>query len=341
MRRNLRPLTSIIAAALLAMGAPALAHTDRDRPQVWFAPQGLDPTRQGAVDFAALFQPDAPWRRAAAHTQVFKFYSGWLLHAPQAEINAEVADLNRRGIAIAVETGVMNVAPNPPSGCGGLGNVEGYGTVPRAKRIAEIIEAAHGKISYIAMDEPLFYGHVYTHFAGKGQGCHSPVAEVLRLTKPTLDTFIQEFPDVVIGDVEPTVFAGTDPAWQGDLEAWVTGFRATMGRPLAFLDLDVEWWRGPAEADALYHQADSLKDRGLIGQLGVIYNGTPQDQSDAAWVQDAERHIQLVEDQLHWRPDQAIIQSWTPRPSHALPETAPDTLTHLIDAYVDHSRRDH
>lgn len=301
---------------------------------IWLAPQGLDPSRQSAVDFAALFKPHAPWKAAAARIRVFKFYSGYLLHAPQAEIDAEIADLNRRGIAIAVETGVMNVPPNPASGCGGLGNVEGYGTVARANRISRIIKAAQGQLKFIAMDEPLYYGHVYTHFAGKGQGCHSAMAQVLRLTKPTLAAFVQQFPGVVIGDIEPTVFAGTDPRWREDLAAWVTGFKRAMGRPLAFLDLDVEWWRGPREPNELFHLAEAMKARGLIGQIGVIFNGAPQDRTDAAWVQDAERHIQLVEDQLHWHPDRAIFQSWTLHPTHALPEAAPDTLTHLVDMYL-------
>jgi hypothetical protein len=320
------------ALALALWGAAQAQPEARD---IWLAPPNLGQGRASAVDCAALFKPDPPWKVAAAHTRVFKFYTGYLLSAPQAEIDAAVADLNRRGIAIAVEDGVMNVAPNPPSGGGGLGNVEGYNTVARANRIAQIVKAAHGRIRFLDMDEPFYYGHVYTHFAGKGQGCHSPVAEVLRLAKPTLDAYIAQFPDIVIGDTEPTLFVGADPAWRDDLSAWVEGFRATMGRPLAFYDLDVEWPRGTQEPDAVYHYVESLKDRGLVRQIGVIFDGAVNDTTDAAWVEDAERHIRLVEDQLHWRPDRAIFQSWQPNPTHALPETAPDTLTHLVDVYLD------
>ena len=331
-----RPWAAGLSALALALGAGTAARSAAQ--EIWFAPQGLDPHRQSAADFQDLFRPDAPWRRAAAHTRVFKFYSGYLLNAPQSVIDAEVADLNRRGIAIAVETGVMNVPPNPPTGCGGLGAVEGYGTVPRAHRIAQIIKAAHGEIRFIAMDEPLFYGHVFTHSAGKGQGCHSPVAEVLAESKPTLDAFVQEFPDIVIGDIEPTALVGTDPRWRADLSDWAAGLRDAMGRPLAFLDLDVQWLRPITEADALYHGGEALKAQGLIGQVGVIYDGTPRDTTDAAWVQDAESHVRLAEDQLRWRPDRAVIQSWMPYPTHVLPETAPDTLSHLVDAYAARSR---
>jgi hypothetical protein len=55
---------------------------------IWLAPQNLGQVRVSAVDYAALFKRDAPWKVAAAHTRVFKFYSGYLLHAPQAEIDA-------------------------------------------------------------------------------------------------------------------------------------------------------------------------------------------------------------------------------------------------------------
>jgi Fe-S cluster biogenesis protein NfuA len=320
------------AGGMMRVGDPGgFAPAGRAARDIWLAPQGLPPPLKGAVDYEALFKPDAPWKAAAAHTKVFKLYSSYVVQTPLAQISAMVADLSRRGIPIALEDGAMNMPPNPPSGCGGLGNVEGYETVARANRIAGIIKAAHGQIKFLAMDEPFYYGHVYTHFLGKGQGCHSPVAAVLQLIKPTLDAYIQQFPDIVIGDIEPTRLVGDDPYWQDDLSQWIFGFKATMGRPLAFDDLDVEWPRGTKEPDAVYHQLEVLKDMRLIGQIGVIYDGTSSDTTDAAWVQDAESHIRLIEDQLHWRVDRAIIQSWDPNPTHALPETAPDTLTHLVD----------
>ena len=112
------------------------------------------------MDHEALFRPDAPWKIAAAHTEVFKICSSYVLHAPQEQIDAMVADLNQRGIDIAIEDGAMNVPPNPASGCGGLGNVEGYNTGARVTRFAQIIKVAHGEIKFPAMDELFYYGHV-------------------------------------------------------------------------------------------------------------------------------------------------------------------------------------
>jgi hypothetical protein len=59
-----------------------------------------------------------------------------------------------------------------------------------------------------------------------------------------------------------------------------------MGRPLAFYDLDVEWPRPNAQEELLM----------------------------------AKTHVKLVEGQLKLRPDQVILQSWNPNPTHALPD---------------------
>jgi len=329
-----KSLTLALCTVALVVGA-ATAQPAAAEPEVWFAPPGLGPQRPSAADFSDLFTPEAPWKAAASHTQVFKFYSGYLLGAPQAQINAMVADLNRRHIAIAVEIGVMDVPHNPPSGCGGMGNVEGYGIAARATRISQMIKAAHGEIKYIAMDEPFYYGHYFTSAPGKGLGCHSPIEQIAQLVKPTLTNFIQEFPDVAIGEIEPTLFVGDQPNWRADLMAWATTYRATMGRPLAFYQLDVEWPRpgGAQEALAAYRAAEQLRDHGLIGEIGVIYNGTFQDKTDAAWVEDAENHTRIIEGQFKLHPDQVIFQSWNANPTHVLPETAPDTMTSLVDFY--------
>jgi hypothetical protein len=72
-----------------------------------------------------MFTPEASWKFAAAHAQVFKLYGSYLGHASQEQVNVIVADLKRRHIDIAVENGAMNVGranTHPP--CGGLGIIE-------------------------------------------------------------------------------------------------------------------------------------------------------------------------------------------------------------------------
>src|SRR5579859_4033277 len=61
--------------------------------EIWLAPQGIN---HPAVDFAALFQPDAPWKEAASHVNVFKLSTPFVLQATSEQIDAVVSDLKRR-----------------------------------------------------------------------------------------------------------------------------------------------------------------------------------------------------------------------------------------------------
>jgi hypothetical protein len=348
--KKLLCILSITAAWSIGHGVLGVAATDaqgknsgREHSEIWLAPQSLMPAPLAHdEDFMEMFTADAPWKFAAAHTQVFKLYTAFLVRSPQEQVNAVVADLNRRHIDIALENGVMNVGPantNPP--CGGLGIVEGYGTAAQAKRISEIVKAAGGTIRYIVMDEPLYYGH----YSSKPHTCHSPISVVLDQIVPTLNTYRQEFPDIVIGEVEPTRF----PAyanWQADLLTWAKGFNTATGRPLAFVQLDIPWSddgghvpgadrasKEPGDALEFYGYLQELQHQRLVGRIGIVHDGTPKDTTDAAWVEDAQNHLRVMEEKYGLRPEQDIFQSWMPRPTHALPESQPDTLTSLIDWY--------
>lgn len=78
--------------------------------EIWLAPQASIPPSPlaRAADFMDMFKPDAPWKDAASHTRVFKLYGSFVNPASQEQINAVIADLKRRGIAIGLEVGVMN-----------------------------------------------------------------------------------------------------------------------------------------------------------------------------------------------------------------------------------------
>ena len=300
--------------------------------EIWLAPQGIN---HPSVDFAALFQPDAPWKEAASHVNVFKLSTGFLLEATAEQINAVVSDLNRRGIAIALETGVINVPRNPASGCGGMGNVEGYRTVEVAEQIARKLKAAHGELKYIVMSAPLFFGHFYTGRPPRNLGCHSTVQEIMTLSKPTLSVYLREFPNIVIGEVEPTSYIDGEPTWQVDLQEWAAALRTEMERPLAFMQIDVQWDQPDAAQNAadFYKFAQQLQRQGLLGRLGIAYDGSINEKSDKAWTKAARNHVLLLERDYELRPDQAIFQSLQTNPTHSMPDNAPDTLTSLVNFY--------
>jgi hypothetical protein len=328
---------AILGVALLTLvqffGQAAASGTE-----LWLAPQASVPPSplNRAADFLEMFTPDAPWGAAAEHVKVFKLYSSFIEQAPQDQVDKIVADLNRRHIDIALEAGLMNVGPkstNPP--CGGLGLVEGYGTPAEAKNISEKFKKAGGVIRYIAMDEPLWYGHYSKGKPGGQPGCRSKIDEIVKLSEPTLSVYAEVFPGVVVGDIEPTVVA-EQPRWQEEFSALANGFRRSTGRPLAFLHLDVIWEK-PNEDRVIisfFRYTETLKRQALIGKTGIIYNGSPRESDDKTWVRSAQDHIRATEDRDGLQPDQAIIQSWAPNPTHAMPDSSPGTLTSLVKFYV-------
>ena len=56
------------------------------------------------------------------------------------------------------------------------------------------------------------------------------------------------------------------------------------------------------------------KNRHRLGGIGIIHDGTPQDKTDAAWVEDFRNHLRLMEEKSGLHPDQDIFQSWIPVP---------------------------
>ena len=126
----------------------------------WFGP--LPPLPQytgrmfiGSEDFMQLFESDAPWQSTASQIQVFKLYGEWVSNHPNdAQLKQVIADLNRRGLAIAIETG-----PLDPDGCGE--GVEGFAGVQSSLQMVRAIKSAGGMLHFIGLDEPYFYGHFY------------------------------------------------------------------------------------------------------------------------------------------------------------------------------------
>jgi hypothetical protein len=329
-----RTLLAFCLSAIAGLAVPAVARAQ----EVWLAPQAsVPPSRlHRAVDFMDMFRPDAPWGATAARVRVFKLYAPFVSAASQEQVNAIVDDLGRRHIAIALEAGPMNIGPaSTHPACGGLGLVEGYGVPAQARVIADKIKRAGGVIRYIAMDEPIWFGHYFPGKPGGQPPCHDSVGQIARLVVPTLSAYIEAFPTVTIGDIEPTAIA-EQPGWRAVMADWAKAYQATMGRPLAFIHLDVAWARPAAAKTALdmFAFSESLKQQGLVEKVGIIYDASDSDLGDVAWVREAHAHIRFLEMDNGLRPDQVIFQSWMTSPTHALPETAPDTLTGLANAYI-------
>jgi hypothetical protein len=307
---------AFLPAAALAI-QPGAASPDT---LYWFAPLPPMPERPGrqyigSDDFMDLFSSDAPWQSAASHIQVFKLYGEWVLEAATGEqLKQVVADLRRRGIALAVDGG-----PLKASGCGA--GIEGFAE-PQWARIAARISAAGGTIDYIDMDEPYYYAH----FFHGPQACKWSTAAVAHEIAAFIKELREHFPNVVIGDEEVL----TGPADAGAYRAWIDAFKEINGVALPFLHLDVDWRRR-----AWAQEVKSIEEHGRNAgvAVGIIYNGNEADPTDAIWLANAGERVKGYELDAGAHPDHVLFQSWHDKPDHLLPETAEFTFTHFIDRY--------
>jgi hypothetical protein len=311
---------AITFALLFGIGGAAAAAAE---PEVWLA--GVDPVVLKAMDSKAtsdyldLFQAAAPWSRAAANVQVFKTSTQFLYNASNDDLTGMFAGLKRLNIALAFE-GLMQTTTDK---CGK--GVEGYTGSKVIGDIAERIKRLGGDLRYIAMDEPLWFGH---HSTGLN-ACHSTAAEIARDVATKVATVRRYFPNVQVGDIEPV--AADEPAdWIDEITEWAGAYHAAVGEPLSFLHADVQW-TGPWQ-----RQLPLLRDRlHTVGvKFGIIYNGDPGMPSDADWTRLAESRFVKIEGSLGLVPDHAVIQSWMFQPHHYLPDSQPGTLTYLVNRYA-------
>ncbi len=290
-------------------------------PLYWFGP--LPPLPQytsrpfiGSEDFIKLFEPDAPWESTAGQIQVFKLYGEWVgNHPADAQLKKVIADLNRRGLAIAIETG-----PLDPEGCGE--GIEGFATVQSGLQMARSVKAAGGVLHFIALDEPYYYGHFYDG----PNACHWSAEKIAGEVNIFIQAVKEIFPEVVVGDTEP--LAG--PAGAKEYQDWLDTFYEVNGYHLAFLHMDIDWSRPkwPEEVGSIQEHGSEI---GV--PIGIIYNGNSFDPTDDAYLSATGERVKKLELVAGVNPDHVIFQSWNDKPDHVLPETEPYTFTGFINKY--------
>jgi hypothetical protein len=317
------PPTSVVAtstASPVTSSTPAILDLSA-RAQVWFGPlpplppnSGL-PFNDGSVDYLDIWQPDAPWSRAARRVQVFTMGAAFVKHyATDDQLKTVIEGVRRHGMALALEVG-----PLPGDhGCG-VG-VEGFGgvyTLDDVKRIQNL----GGRVDVVALDEPFAFGR----FWDGPSACHWTTERIAQEVAAYMRQLRKVEPDVTVGDNEPI--------WRGitadDFGAWVDAYRQAAGEPLAFFHMDADWDR-PDWPDALFATEQAMSDRDI--PVGIFYNGGDAT-SDADWVALAMQRAFEYEQVRGGRPDHIVFESWFDHPDRLLPETDPTTYTGFMNRY--------
>jgi hypothetical protein len=311
-----------LAAACFGLGLTICA-AKAAGPDIWLAPiepfslHDRDPDAKS--DFLDMFRPDAPWADAAAHVAVIKNATAFVLYAPDKMLSEVLKGLKQRGISYALETGLLPIS----AACGK--NVEGFMNPGGDLELARKIQRLGGVLKFVAMDEPLWYGHYYS---GVG-ACRYPISEIARQIAIEVKALRQVFPQLEVGDIEP-VGTPTPNDWPDELMRWVAEYHRATDTPLDFLHADVDWvdqWR-----PQLHVLAARLHAAGV--SFGIIFIGKPADTTGEEATRHAEQRMSEVASDPDIAPDQAVIQSWLRQPQHNLPETQPGTMTYLVDRYL-------
>jgi hypothetical protein len=291
-------------------------------PQIWL--DGLDPISRHAKypdlpsDYMDMFQPNAPWNHAAAAVRVFELGPRFVMEASDGMLSEILAGLKQRNIAVAIGASWL-----PGSEACGKG-VEGFTHPGTAATVANRIHRLGGEVTYVAMDEPLYFGHKYN----KQNACQWPIPEVASKLAIEIAAFQRVFPSALVCDVEPVAIP--DAGWVNEILQWGQAYQSATRQSLACFQADVQW-TGPWQQQ-LPELENRLHAAGM--KLGVIYNGDGKAQTALEWARQAEQRMRMVEAGPALMPDQALIQSWTRQPDRMLPENQPGTLTNLVLQYV-------
>ena len=322
-QQSCRHLSGPIFALCLTVGVLLPSAGGAGGAEIWLC--GVDPYTRSIMfpgapsDYLELFEPIAPWSNAAGNVQVFKISTQLVQYQTDQILGHVFADLKQRHISLALEAGLLTSNDT----CGR--RVEGYAPPGKISRAVERIHRLGGNLRYVAMDEPLWFGR---RFSGVN-ACHADVAALAREVSRNVSVIRRYFPAVQIGDIEPV--GSQNPAdWPDQISQWITAYQAAVGEPPAFFHADVSWpgpWR-----QQLTQLAPRLHAAGI--KFGIIYNGSPDDQTDLIWTTHAEEHFSAVETNPELTPDQAVLQTWMPHPSRMLPETEAGPMTWLVNRYI-------
>lgn len=318
--RHLRSVTlamAVISTFLLpaAWGA--------SQPVIWFAPaQGrMNPRLHayvGSSDYQDLYRPGADWRVAASKVQVMKVGVGYLRTVSDDDLRQVITFAKQHNIALALEIALLPDVPQCP-------HLEGHDR--NQVQIAQRVQRLGGEFAYAAADEPLWFGHSIK----TKPGCDLDLATLAQESAATAKALRIVFPKVQFVDIEPTSNFN-DPNLAGLISQWHEAFKTAFGEPFEAFDFDVNWprpWQANVRSLATQLQKDHTR-------IGVICNGDWNEPDDATWLADAMNHCDAFTRAIGRTPDDVIFQSWVTHPTHVLPESDPNSFTHLILDYTKH-----
>jgi hypothetical protein len=331
-RRRLLPL--LLTAVLgIARSATSFAATT---PEIWFWMRGYiaDPQKFHGVDgqqgWRKLFmERQAPLPPFMDHVQVVALVGTTLAAVPAEALTGMASRLKEKHIKLGMESLALSWVGFEKEHCGK--GVESFTDPSGQAQLARKIKNAGGELAYVSMDEPLFNGRYYSG----ANACHDSIQTVAARAAAIMREYQKIFPDVVIGDTEPFPALTKLPHWQSDYKQWLEAFNQAVGKPITYLNIDINWpednWRWQ---QSLQEAVRFARENHL--QVGIIYNAAfPEGaRSDEQWLSRAVDNVTQIENRLHIVPDKALFESWAWFPKHSVSEGGSTGEDSLVKSYM-------
>ncbi len=318
--------------AILFAEVPGMA-VAAEAPKVWMSAVSDLPAPKGFVvdrDYQQLFKPNAPWQKAKSRLYGFQITRRYVMTKDEATLQPIFTYLKQNNIALAVTFGMI---PSQ-NGCGA--DVEGMVHQPVANLVtAQRLKKLDADLKFINIDEPLTFGHYFAQRpAGQNKNaCNYDIETLARLVADEVRKVRSVYPDAQIIEDEANTGIGS----ARELGEWLDALKRNLGDtlPITFR-FDIQWISSdqPWEMSAL-PLVKTVLQHGY--HYAIIYDGTPKDETDEAWIKTAESHIKAWEAKVREIPDSVMIQSWHPHPQQLLPETSPTTLPYLVNWYCENA----
>ena len=211
--------------------------------------------------------------------------------------------------------------------------VEGYSDPGANAKLVAKLQRAGVQVSYIGMDEPLFFGHYYN---GKN-ACHSSIENVAERVSIILHEYLKVYSDATVIDTEPFPAISNQPGWRDDYKRWMRAYRAAVGQSIGNLNIDINWL--PRWQQTLGSVMTFARDLRL--SVGIIYWANPPvlpetDITNELWLNSAWVHQNYtqIEHTMHIVPDRAIFTSWSRFPERSITDKNGLGEDYLIEQYL-------
>ena len=315
----------VIAICLNAGVALGAGDTGKKSREIWLS--AVDPvvakhrTPGASSDYMHLFDYDAPWDVSSKRLTGLVISTEFAFGGSERDLRTIISYLKSHNLKLMVSGLMLQGPPGPKCGL----NVEGYAAPGWLAAALQHVKNLGGVVDDVAMDEPLWFGHVYDGH----DACKLTLSDASRQVATAVKQARVVFPLIVFGDTEPSGGAGMPSRWPQIVDAWCEAYRTATGEDLAFFNLDVQWaadWKpGVRELRRVINR------RGV--PYGLVYNGLPMAANSAAWVTTAISNFTSAEADPTIAPDRATIATWDDLPKKLLPEAGSDTLTGVLLRY--------